>query len=117
MFATQRGESGCTTDFSVFINRHFLVVIFARKYKLKICWLLSTLSCLLQYNKLNKNILCKINIKDRNYRLQSHSVGKAHWEGECMLTEDERPSVPAFLAEDVLVQGLEDLSASFSASS
>lgn len=42
----------------------------------------------------------------------SHSVGKAHWEGECSLSSDERPAVPSFLAEDVLVQGLEDLSTS-----
>lgn len=43
---------------------------------------------------------------------QSHSVGKAHWEGECALSVSDRPAVPAFLAEDVLVQGLEDLSTS-----
>lgn len=42
----------------------------------------------------------------------SHSVGKAHWEGECALSVSDRPAVPAFLAEDVLVQGLEDLSTS-----
>nr|XP_053629428.1 protein pinocchio-like isoform X1 [Cherax quadricarinatus] len=42
----------------------------------------------------------------------SHSVGKAHWEGECGLSSEERPAVPSFLAEDVLVQGLEDLSTS-----
>lgn len=43
---------------------------------------------------------------------QSHSVGKAHWEGECALDSLDRPAVPHFLAEDVLVQGLTDLSTS-----
>ncbi|KAK4319165.1 hypothetical protein Pmani_009884 [Petrolisthes manimaculis] len=42
----------------------------------------------------------------------SHSVGKAHWEGECELDSLDRPAVPHFLAEDVLVQGLTDLSTS-----
>ncbi|KAK3876320.1 hypothetical protein Pcinc_018886 [Petrolisthes cinctipes] len=42
----------------------------------------------------------------------SHSVGKAHWEGECGLDSLDRPAVPHFLAEDVLVQGLTDLSTS-----
>ncbi|ROT82903.1 hypothetical protein C7M84_023931 [Penaeus vannamei] len=42
----------------------------------------------------------------------SHSVGKAHWEGECGLSSEDRPAVPSFLQEDVLVQGLEDLTTS-----
>ncbi|RXG59777.1 Protein pinocchio [Armadillidium vulgare] len=42
----------------------------------------------------------------------SHSVGKAHWDGECTLSKDDLQSVPSFLAEDILVQGIEELSTS-----
>ncbi|XP_076059936.1 protein pinocchio isoform X2 [Oratosquilla oratoria] len=43
----------------------------------------------------------------------SHSLGKAHWEGECALSSsDTDNSVPAFLAEDILVQGMEELTTS-----
>lgn len=54
----------------------------------------------------------KCHSKWRRDLQMTHSMGKAHWEGECSLPQDQRPAIPSFLAEDVLIQGLEDLTTS-----